>query len=145
MVVCTQLRIFAEAARAVGPELTRAWRGLRLWLPLHLHGLAAFRAALDEKLDLALLVHDRLAGDERFEVLAEPDLSVVAFRVRGGEAANRAFLARVNASQRVVLSSTVVDGRFTLRVAILAHRTHRDRIDELLAILDRAAGADAAG
>ncbi len=38
---------------ALGPELTRDTRGLRLWLPLHLHGVAAFRAALDEKLDLA--------------------------------------------------------------------------------------------
>jgi aromatic-L-amino-acid/L-tryptophan decarboxylase len=126
---------------ALSAELTRDYRGLRVWLPLHLHGLAAFRAALDEKLDLARLVHDRLAADERFEVLAEPDLSVVAFRLRGGDdAANRALLARVNASQRVVLTSTLVDGRFTLRVAILAHRTHRDRIEELLAILDAAAG-----
>jgi hypothetical protein len=36
-----------------GPELTRGFRGIRKRLPLHLHGVAAFRAALDEKLDLA--------------------------------------------------------------------------------------------
>src|SRR5262249_61528989 len=42
------------------PELTRDFRGLRLWLPLHLHGVGAFRTALDEKLDLAQLAYDTL-------------------------------------------------------------------------------------
>lgn len=126
---------------ALSPELTRDFRGLRVWLPLHLHGLAAFRAALDEKLNLAWQVYDTLAADPRFEVPHPPDLSVVAFRLAGGDdAANRALLGRINASQRVVLSSTLVDGRFTLRVAVLAHRTHRDRIDELLSIIDAATG-----
>lgn len=37
----------------LGTELTREHRGLRLWLPLHLHGVGAFREALNEKLDLA--------------------------------------------------------------------------------------------
>ncbi len=128
----------------LSPELTRDFRGLRLWLPLHLHGLAAFRSALDEKLDLTEQVHAALAADERFEVPWSPELTVVAFRLRGADdAANRALLARINASQRVVLSSTRVDGRFTLRVAILAHRTHRERITELLEIIDRAARAPA--
>ena len=34
-------------------ELSRDWRGLRVWFPLRLHGVSAFREALDEKLDLA--------------------------------------------------------------------------------------------
>src|SRR5690606_27953516 len=36
-----------------GPELSRDFRGLRVWLPLQLHGAAAFRAAVAEKLELA--------------------------------------------------------------------------------------------
>ena len=44
--------------------------------------------------------------------------------------ANRGFLARINASKRVLLSSTTIDGRYLLRACIVSHRTHRDRIDE---------------
>ena len=55
--------------------------------------------------------------------------------------ADRAFLARINATQRVFLSSTVLQGRYTLRAAILSHRTHRDRVEECLEIVRAAARA----
>ncbi len=49
----------------LSPELTRDFRGLRVWLPLHLHGVGAFRDALDEKLDLARHAYDQLLRDPR--------------------------------------------------------------------------------
>jgi aromatic-L-amino-acid decarboxylase len=39
----------------------------------------------------------------------------------------------------VFLSSTMIDGRFTIRACIVSHRTHRDRIDEALGIIRRSA------
>lgn len=122
----------------LSPELSRANRGLRVWLPLRLHGVAAFRAALDEKLDLARLVWERLSAVEELELPWEPPLSTVAFRLRDGDdAANRALLERINGSRRVFLSSTVIDGRLWLRISILSHRTHRDRIEEAIEIVSR--------
>jgi aromatic-L-amino-acid decarboxylase len=123
------------------PELSRDFRGLRVWLPVKLHGLHAFRDALDEKLDLARYVYEELSSDERFEVPWEPELTVVPFRLReADDGANGALLERINASRRVFLSSTMIDGRFTLRVAILSHRSHRDRVEECVEIVKRAAG-----
>jgi aromatic-L-amino-acid/L-tryptophan decarboxylase len=52
---------------------------------------------------------------------------------------NRAFLERINASRRVFLSSTMINERFTLRIAVLSHRTHRDRVDEAVDIIAAAA------
>src|SRR5262249_29885049 len=73
----------------LSPELTREFRGLRLWLPIALHGLDAFRAQLAEKLALARLAWKELSADGRFEIEDEPQLSVVAFRLRGrDDAAN---------------------------------------------------------
>src|SRR5690606_3110801 len=69
---------------ALSPELTREFRGLRLWLPLHLHGVDAFRRQLDEKLDLAGRAYEALAADDRLEVPWVPDLSVIVFRLAGG-------------------------------------------------------------
>lgn len=118
----------------LSPELSREFRGLRLWLPLKLHGLDAFRAQIEEKLALARLVYDELSRDERFEVLAPPELSIVAFRMRDrDDRANAELLRRINARKRVFLSSTVLHGRLTLRVAIVSFRTHEDRIREAIA------------
>jgi aromatic-L-amino-acid decarboxylase len=125
---------------ALGPELTREFRGLRVWLPLRLHGVAAFRDALDEKLTLARDAHRDLAADPRLELPWPPDLSVVAFRLRdGGDDANLRLLAKINADGRIFTSSTRIAGRVTLRLCILSHRTHREHVDQALAIIHQAA------
>jgi aromatic-L-amino-acid decarboxylase len=124
----------------IGPELSRDARGLRVWLPLKMHGAAAFREALDEKLDLARFAADRLRGMPGVEIVAEPELSLLAFRARppgmeDGEALdafNRRLLARVNGKQRVLLTGTSARGRFALRICVLSFRTHRDRVEAAL-------------
>ena len=125
------------------PELSRDFRGLRVWLPLQLHGVDAFREALDEKLDLARLIYDALVATPGFELPWEPELTVVPFtyRPRAGdaEAFSRALLERINASKRVFLSSTTIDGRFVLRACVVSHRTHRDRVEEAIRIITSAA------
>jgi aromatic-L-amino-acid decarboxylase len=123
-------------------ELSREWRGLRVWLPLRLHGVSAFRDALDEKLDLAQVLHAGLAEEPLLELPWRPQLTVVPFHLRrGDEQANRRLLERINASKRVFLSSTLINGRYTIRACIVSHRTHRDRIDECIDIV-RAAVAE---
>ncbi len=121
---------------ALSPELTRDFRGLRLWLPLHLHGVDAFRCELDEKLDLAGHAYAVLAADARLEVAWAPDLTVVVFRLAGADDdVQLRFLERINRSQRVLLSSTRIDGDVYLRIAILSVRTHADRVQEALDII----------
>jgi aromatic-L-amino-acid decarboxylase len=138
----------------VSPELSREFRGLRLWLPLKVHGVAAFRAALADKLALARLAYERLRASSRFEILDEPQLSIVAFRLRErpGEsveqanARNALLLSRTNARGRVFMSSTRLDGRLTLRICVLSFRTHEDRvIDAVSALEEEAAALDAKG
>ncbi len=124
----------------LGPELSRDPRGLRVWLPLKMHGAAAFRAALDEKLDLAADACARVAALPGVEIVAPPALSLFAFRVapRGVtdpseiDGFGRRVLAHVNARQRVFLTGADVDGRHLLRVCVLSFRTHADRIDALV-------------
>jgi aromatic-L-amino-acid/L-tryptophan decarboxylase len=143
----------------LGPELTRDFRGLRLWLPLMLHGAAAFRRELAEKLELAerfVVGLDRLvAAGLPVEIVARPQLSAVAFRLRRrpGEPLaswnqrNAAWLSAINGRQRVHLSSTRLEWRsegtsldpgfdggeaFTLRVCVMSFRTHARHIDRCL-------------
>jgi aromatic-L-amino-acid/L-tryptophan decarboxylase len=134
----------------LSPELTRPFRGLRVWLPVRMHGIGAFREALDEKLDLARWAAEELRTIPGIELLAHPELSLLAFRlvppgVTDGEALNRRnrqLLERINARKRVFLTGTQLHGRFALRLCILSFRTHHDRVAMALEDL-RAALAEA--
>jgi glutamate/tyrosine decarboxylase-like PLP-dependent enzyme len=125
----------------LSPELTRHFRGLRMWLPLVLHGVARFRAALLEKHLLALHFRARAIA-LGFEVGPEPELSVVLFSwepERGDpNEFNKRLLAAGLDDGRVFLSSTTIEGAFWLRVAILCFRTHMDRVEHGLGELERA-------
>ena len=120
----------------IGPELSRDSRGLRVWLPLKMHGARVFRAELDEKLDLARVAVEALRKIEGVEIVAEPELSLLAFRVRRAglsevevDALTRRVIAAVNERQRVFLTGAVVKGRYLIRMCILSFRTHRERVD----------------
>jgi aromatic-L-amino-acid decarboxylase len=126
----------------LSPELSRDLRGLRVWFPLVLHGVGRFRDALDEKLDLSDELDAILREDPRLELPWTTQLTITPFRLRDAdEDANRELLARINATKRVFLSSTVVGGRYTLRVCIVSHRSHRDRVLECAEIIRDAAAA----
>jgi aromatic-L-amino-acid decarboxylase len=104
-----------------------------------MHGAAAFRASLREKLELARYAADALRAMPEIEILAEPQLSIVAFRrkprERSPESAddeNHRLLDAINARGRVHLTGTTLRGRFAIRICVLSFRTHRDRIDACL-------------
>lgn len=128
---------FQEGAELIdfcelSPELSRDFRGLRVWLPLKLFGIEPFREQLEEKLDLAAWAAAELHKIEGIEVVAEPQLSIVAFRLikpnADLDALNRDLIARINARQHVMLTGAVVDGRFVIRICVVSHRTHIDRM-----------------
>ncbi len=125
----------------LSPELTRHFRALRLWLPLQIAGISAFRAAQAEKLALAQYFHARLAGIDGFDPGPPPQLSVVAFRFGEEDAFNERLLKHLQAEGRVMLSGTRIDGRFLIRCAILSFRTHIEHVDQALDAI--VAGVDA--
>jgi aromatic-L-amino-acid decarboxylase len=118
---------FAE----MSPELSRDHRGLRVWLPIKMHGIEPFRRNLEEKLDLTRWAADQLLAIPGIEIAAEPELSLFAFRlVRPGlddeelNRMNQEILDAVNARKRVYLSGTLLDGVYLLRICVLSFRTH---------------------
>ncbi|PYQ32275.1 MAG: decarboxylase [Acidobacteria bacterium] len=121
----------------LSPELSRDFRGLRVWLPLKLFGIEPFRQQLDEKLDLARWATAELRKIEGMEIVADPQLSIVAFRlVRGGlttlDALNRRLLERINARKRVMLTGTTLGTMFVLRICVVSFRTHLDHMQMCL-------------
>ena len=124
------------------PELTRSFRGLRVWLPLKFYGVKAFRENLNEKLLLTDWMYRRFLQEPGFECLSVPDLSVITFQYRPGRALpsevdvfNRKLLDKIIRSKKLFLSSTLLKGRFVIRVCILSFRTHLSEAEDAFHVI----------
>ncbi len=122
-----------------GPELSRGFPGLRVWLAIKLYGAAAFRAAIAEKRALAVDAFERIAALPHIIVDAPPELSLFAFHVSWSGAgradedrATKALMDRVTARGRVMITGCTAHGRYLGRVCVLSFRTHRPQIDALV-------------
>lgn len=119
----------------LSPELTKHWRGMRMWLPLQLHGIAPFKAGLEEKILLTRYFYSEIQK-LGFEVGPFPELSVCMYRYvpDAGDANdfNTRLLEYIQSDGRIFVSSTTIDGVYWLRVAILCFRTHLREVDVLL-------------
>lgn len=123
----------------LSPELTKHFRGLRVWLPLKYHGIEPFIACLEEKL---LLVHYfRMQLVKRgFCLGPEPDLSISYFWYpfkADVDKKNKQLMDYIHQDGSVFLSSSIINNRFVIRIAILAFRTKKETIDEAITMIDR--------
>ncbi|HMB97137.1 MAG TPA: aminotransferase class V-fold PLP-dependent enzyme [Balneolaceae bacterium] len=127
----------------ISPELSKHFRGLRMWLPLKVHGVAPFRAAIQEKLLLARYAHEKISSMSGFETGPEPDLSVVTFRYIPGngdpDEFNRRLHQELLSDGRIFLSTTLIDGKFVLRLAIVSVRSHLSEVNRALTIIQEKA------
>ena len=141
-----------------GPDLSRGFPGLRLWLTFKLFGAARYRAALAEKRALALEAAEALRQVPGLMLDAPPQLSLLAFHLESPalptlaaqNAATQALHERVTARGDVMLTGCTVDGRVLARICVLSFRTRRRDIEiavrqiaEEAAILTRGAPSPA--
>jgi aromatic-L-amino-acid/L-tryptophan decarboxylase len=122
-----------------GPELSRGYPGLRVWLSVKLLGARAFRDAIAEKRSLTLDAFRRVAALPGIVIDAEPELSLFAFHLTwpgaskaDEDAATRALMEKTTARGRVMLTGCSAHGRVLGRVCVLSFRTHQPQIDALV-------------
>lgn len=123
----------------ISPELSKHFRGLRMWIPLKLHGIKRFRDALEEKHLLAQYLWEKIQSVEELEVGPEPELSIFMFRWNPKKddvnELNEELHKSILKDGSYFLSTTEVDGKFYFRVAILSVRTHVEEVNELLDVI----------
>jgi len=108
-------------------ELSRRFRALKLWLSIRYHGLAAFRAAIQNDLDHAQLLAELVRKEPKLELLTPVTLSAVCWKWRDGDDEfNARLLKRVIQRGRVYISNATIRGQFALRACFVNHRT-KDR------------------
>ena len=122
----------------LSPELTKHFRGLRMYLALKMFGLDQFRAALKEKLLLCQYFHQQVQ-QLGFETGPDPALSVTYFRWNPPEGdpntINRELMAALHQDGRTFLSSTTLSGEIWIRLAVLSFRTKLRHIEDTLSML----------
>lgn len=122
-----------------GPELSRPFPGLRVWLSVKLFGSAAFREAITEKRALAVDAARRVAALPGIVIDAPPELSLFAFHLTWPGAtradedeATKTLLDKTTARGRVMVTGCTAQGRYLGRVCVLSFRTHQLHIDALV-------------
>jgi aromatic-L-amino-acid decarboxylase len=98
--------------------LGRRFRALKLWFVIRHFGVEGLQRHVRLHTGLASQFAEWVRADARFELAAPVHFGLVCFRLKAGDAANEALLAKLNASGKLFLSHTRVNGRFTLRFCI---------------------------
>jgi glutamate/tyrosine decarboxylase-like PLP-dependent enzyme len=136
-----------------GPELSRRFRALKIWLTLRYYGVRRIANAISEDIALAAYLGEQIEAAPDFELLAPPELSICCFRyvpprsqgkLRTDDAStidaelnllNTSIMNAVQRGGRAYLSSATVGGKFALRACITNFRTTRADIDQTLDII----------
>jgi glutamate/tyrosine decarboxylase-like PLP-dependent enzyme len=123
----------------LGMQLSRGFRALKVWMSLKAHGADAWGRLVEQNVTQARHLRERVQAEPRLELLAPAPLNIVCFRyVAPGldaaalNAVNEEILLRVQERGIAVPSSTVLGGRFALRVAITNHRSRLEDFDLFL-------------
>jgi aromatic-L-amino-acid/L-tryptophan decarboxylase len=116
----------------LGLQQSRACRALKVWLSISYFGVDAFRSAVDDALDLALFAERRIAESPSLELVSPASLGVVCFRRRGPEEMNQTLVRDFAASGHGLVSSTRIDGSYTVRMCCLNHTSSADDVERVV-------------
>ncbi len=120
----------------LGPDLSRGFRALKVWMTLKAYGADALGAVAETCCAHARHLAARIAHEPALEMLAPVPLNIVCFRVRAGAAdldrLNAEIVADLHESGVAAPSTTVIGGRLAIRAAIVNHRTRASDCDALV-------------
>ena len=109
--------------------LGRRFRALKLWFVIRHYGIERLQHHIREHVKLAQEFAQWVRDDDQFELVVDPPLNLVCFRLRnGGDEANQRLLDRLNAPGKMFLTHTKLDGTFTLRMSIGGTYTQREHV-----------------
>ena len=128
-----------------GIQLSRNFRALKIWMSIQTFGIAAFRAAIENGLDLAARAAEYARSSPKLELLSV-SLGIMCFRANPGgldeealDSLNRNVLAKIFWGEEAFLSSTMFNGKFVLRLCIVNHNTTWDDVRQTLEAVERIA------
>ena len=136
-----------------GVQLSRGFRALKVWMSLKEHGIAKYGRLVRQNCDQARYLEGLVEATPELTLMAPVSLNIVCFRFAPDgmdgarlDSINEEILFSLQESGAAVPSSTMLSGRFSIRVCICNHRTRREDLDLLVKeVLERGRAALAAG
>lgn len=134
-----------------GPQNSRGFRALKVWLALRHVGRAGYVRMIGDDVRLSERLHARVSAHEELEPVTQA-LSITTFRYVPAElsatvgsvegeayldALNEALLERIQQSGEAFVSNAVVRGRYVLRACIVNFNTEARDVDALAEIVVR--------
>lgn len=120
-----------------GPQLSRAFRALKVWAVMRRIGLAGYRDLWRQDLACAAALRRQVAAHPKLALVGESDLSIVCFRyvpARGEPGPfNRKLVDRIQKDGRIFVAGTAVDDTYCLRAAMLNVRTTEEDVSLAIA------------
>lgn len=122
-----------------GIQLGRRFRALKLWFVIRSFGVEGLQKKIREHLDLTKDLKSKIEQDERFEMLAPVPLNTLCFRYHPPhindskklDELNRQLLARANASGKVFITHTKLNGVYTIRLVIGNTNVQQRHVDQV--------------
>ena len=111
-------------------QLGRRFRSLKLWFVIRQYGIAGLQFHIRKHVRLAQEFAGWVRADSRFELAVEPQLNLVCFRHKGGDAINKELLERLNKSGKLYLTHTVLNNKYTLRFCVGQANTEERHVKE---------------
>ena len=130
----------------LGLQLSRSVRALKVWMSIQTFGMAAFRRAVEKGMELSARAEEYVRASPVLEAMNAVTLGIVCFRVNPVDddldeetldKVNRTVLARMFWDDPAFISSTLLHGRFVLRMCIINHTTTWDDVRETLEAVER--------
>jgi glutamate/tyrosine decarboxylase-like PLP-dependent enzyme len=122
-----------------GLDLSRGFRALKVWFSLKEHGLSTYQTLVEQHVAHARYLESLVRSTPALELIAPVSLNIVCYRFRGNltdeavlNAVNKEIVLRLQETGVAAPSSTVIDGKFAIRVAHTNHRTRREDFDILV-------------
>ncbi len=122
--------------RDLGPDLSREFRALKVWMTLKAYGTEGIARVVEAGCAAARHLAARVASEPTLELLAPVPLNIVCFRVAVGasdlDQLNRDVVADLQEAGIAAPSTTTIGGRLAIRAALFNHRTQHSDADALV-------------
>ena len=121
-----------------GTQTSRGFRALKVWMSLQEHGIEKFGRLIDQNIEQATHLSNKIEADPLLELMLEPSLNIVCYRYNPGKSSeeelkdiNLEIMMQMQEAGAAAVSDTTVNGRHFLRAAIANHRTKNEDLDLL--------------
>ena len=123
----------------LGPQWSRAFLALKVWMSLAAHGTEAYARRIAHDVELARYLDDRVREHPDLESMCPVTLSIACFRYAPAgvddaalDALNERLMIEIRRHGRTFPSNAVLNGRYGLRACFVNHRTEADVVDDLV-------------